>query len=136
MHHRQSGSSNNHRRNVPQPAVREIHKNAWLKRDISNEKKGTPFGRKYEKFWVIFCIHDDAEAFLEFYTEPKLGTIHKPLYAILLNACLHVSPSIIGQDNEYQFAVTLPNEVVRLVVSTWYNMFVIAKLCTNYYVYF
>lgn len=104
------------------PAVREIHKNAWLKRQTSIEKKGTPFSKKGEKLWVVFCVHDDVEAFLEFYSEPKMGTIHKPLSAISLNTCLHVSPSIMGQDNEYQFAVTLQNDVIRLTAANWEQM--------------
>lgn len=105
------------------PAVREIHKNAWLKRQTSVEKKGTPFTKKAEKFWVVFCVHDDSEALLEFYTEPKMATIHKPQSAISINSCLHVSPSIVaGQDNEYQFAVTLQTEVIRLVAANWEQM--------------
>lgn len=105
------------------PTVREIHKNAWLKRQTSVDKKGAHFSKKGEKFWVVFCVHDDSEALLEFYTEPKMATLHKPLSAISLNCCLHVSPSIVaGQDNEYQFAVTLQTEVIRLVAANWEQM--------------
>ncbi|CAG7720782.1 unnamed protein product [Allacma fusca] len=104
------------------PAVREIHKNAWLKRLSPSDKKSAPFIRKYEKHWVIFCVHDDVEAFLEFYTEPKMGAGHKPVFAVSLNSCLHVSPSIMGQDNEYEFAVTLPSQVIRLIAANWEQM--------------
>lgn len=123
-----SSTVNNHNHNhghppgsqVPIPAIREIHKNAWLKRIAQNDKKGTPFVKKYEKLWVAFCVHDDAEAYLEFYSEPKMGATHRPNSYVSLNSCLHVSPSIIGQENnEYQFAVTLPTQVIRLVAANW-----------------
>lgn len=107
------------------PAIREIHKNAWLKRFYTSyDKKGVPFVKRSEKWWVVFCVHDDVSAFLEFYTEPKMAQVHQPATRISLNKCLHVSPSIVGQDNEYQFAVNLASQgdarlIINLAASDW-----------------
>jgi len=111
---------------IPAPApvrherVREVHKNAWLKwLHTSYDKKGASLVKRSEKWWVVFCIHDDVDAFLEFYTEPKMAQIHKPATRISLAHTLHVSPSIVGQDNEFQFAVTFSSQVICLAATDW-----------------
>ncbi|PNF28907.1 hypothetical protein B7P43_G01805, partial [Cryptotermes secundus] len=99
---------------------REIHKNAWLKRLPSMDKKSTgAFPKKGERVWVVFCVHDDAEPFLEVYVDQNVAVTHKPDWCVLLNNCLHVSPTICAQEDEYEFVVTLSSDVVRFTAPSW-----------------
>ncbi|EFA11399.2 uncharacterized protein LOC660694 isoform X1 [Tribolium castaneum] len=95
---------------------REIHKNAWLKKVTSNVKK------KREALWVVFCVHDDTDAFLEMYLSNKIAVLHKPDWFIHLNEVQHVSPTICPNEQEYEFVLTLKTEVVRLTAPTWDQM--------------
>ncbi|GLH03878.1 Uncharacterized protein GBIM_09711 [Gryllus bimaculatus] len=98
---------------------REIHKNAWLKKLPTVEKRNGAFPKKGERVWVVFCVHDDSEALLELYTDQKLAVAHKPDWFISLNNCLHVSPTICAQEDEYEFVITLSSEVIRLAAPSW-----------------
>ncbi|PSN40567.1 hypothetical protein C0J52_10780 [Blattella germanica] len=99
---------------------REIHKNAWLKRLPPPDKKSTgAVPKKGDRVWVVFCVHDDAEAFLEVYLDPKMAVMHKPDWFVSLTNCLHVSPTICAQEEEYEFVVTLSTEVVRFTAPSW-----------------
>ncbi|XP_030762331.1 uncharacterized protein LOC115887133 [Sitophilus oryzae] len=99
------------------PMFREIHKNTWLKKISTNTTK-----KKREKLWVVFCIHDDTDAYLESYTDSKLAVFHKPEWFVCLNHVQHISPTICAQDQEYEFVLTLSSEVVRLAAPTWEQM--------------
>ncbi|XP_022914839.1 uncharacterized protein [Onthophagus taurus] len=95
------------------PLFREIHKNSWLtKVPTENTKK------KKEKVWVVFCVHDDNEAYLETYFDSKMAATHKPDWYVSLQHTSHVSPTICPQEQEYEFVITLYNEVVRLAAPT------------------
>ncbi|KAJ9579585.1 hypothetical protein L9F63_004770 [Diploptera punctata] len=99
---------------------REIHKNAWLKRLPIPEKKFTgAVPKKGDRVWVVFCVHDDVEPFLEVYVDQKVAIMHKPDWTVSLNNCLHVSPTICAQEEEYEFVVTLSTEVVRFAAPSW-----------------
>ncbi|CAH0561998.1 unnamed protein product [Brassicogethes aeneus] len=99
------------------PMFREIHKNTWLKRiSPANSKK------KKEKFWVVFCVHDDTNAFLETYVDNKLADFHKPDWFVSLNDVQHISPTICATEQEYEFVLTLTNQVIRLAAPTWDQM--------------
>ncbi|GIX71018.1 PH domain-containing protein [Caerostris extrusa] len=102
------------------PAVREIHKNSWLKKMPCIDKWSGKFpkAQKLEKFWVVFCVHDDKEAFLEFYENRRSAYSHMPLSNISLSKCLHISPTIVAQGNDHEFVITLDNQVIRLAAST------------------
>ncbi|KAF8789086.1 uncharacterized protein LOC129957343 [Argiope bruennichi] len=102
------------------PAVREIHKNSWLKKMPCIDKWSGKFpkSQKLEKFWVVFCVHDDKEGFLEFYENRRSAYSHMPLSSVSLSTCLHISPTIVAQGNDHEFVITLDNQVVRLAAST------------------
>ncbi|XP_042894890.1 uncharacterized protein [Parasteatoda tepidariorum] len=102
------------------PTVREIHKNSWLKRMPCVDKWSGKFpkAQKLEKFWVVFCVHDDKEAFLEFYENRRSAYSHMPLSSISLSKCLHISPTIVAQGNDHEFVITLETQVIRLAAST------------------
>ncbi|XP_071513867.1 uncharacterized protein [Panulirus ornatus] len=99
---------------------REVHKNGWLKRMPSQERRlsvMTPFSKaaKPEKVWVSFCVHDETDGWLEFYENRRSAFSHNPIHRTSLARCLHVSPSIrVHEDNDHVFAITLENEVIKL----------------------
>ncbi|KAJ8874468.1 hypothetical protein PR048_025317 [Dryococelus australis] len=95
---------------------------------LSNILVACHFARKGERVWVVFCVHDDTEAFLELYSDQKVAVTHKPDWCVSLNNCLHVSPTICPQEDEYEFVVTLrslANTAVRLPLlaaeGTWHS---------------
>jgi len=98
---------------MPSVLFREIHKNGVLKKYFSEKKSG--FQRKSERLWAVFCIHDDTEAFLEFYTEPKSATTHKPTSFVPLRTAMHISPAICGHPDDFEFAITLTTQVRLLL---------------------
>ncbi|XP_054716936.1 uncharacterized protein LOC129226358, partial [Uloborus diversus] len=107
--------------NVQQsPCIREIHKNSWLKKmPCADRWSGRfPKSQRPEKFWVVFCVHDDKEAFLEFYENRRSAYSHMPLSNISLAKCLHISPTIVAQENDHEFVITLETQVIRLAAST------------------
>lgn len=99
------------------PMFREIHKNTWLKKISSSNPK-----KKREKLWVVFCVHDDTDAYLETYTDNKLAVFHKPEWFVSLNDVQHISPTICAHEQEYEFVLTLSSEVIRLAAPTWEQM--------------
>ncbi|ENN74324.1 hypothetical protein HUJ04_012606 [Dendroctonus ponderosae] len=106
-----------HRQPFENPMFREIHKNTWLKKiSPSNPKK------KREKLWVVFCVHDDTDAYLETYSDNKVAVFHKPEWFVSLNSVQHISPTICAHEQEYEFVLTLSSEVVRLAAPTWEQM--------------
>ncbi|EEB18433.1 conserved hypothetical protein [Pediculus humanus corporis] len=105
---------------MPNVLFREIHKNAFLKRHLSDRRTGFP--RKSERVWVVFCVHDDVEPFLEIYSDQKVALTHKPEWFASLSSALHVSPTICGHEDEFEFAVTLSFQVVRLAAPSWESM--------------
>lgn len=71
---------------------------------------------------MVFCVHDDTDAFLETYTDNKIAVLHKPEWFVYLNDVQHVSPTICPQEQEYEFVLTLKSEVIRLTAPTWDQM--------------
>jgi hypothetical protein len=106
--------------NIPPFSVREVYKAGWLKGvSFPGERRGVIFGKKYERLWALFCIHDDVQPFLEFYIEPKATPSHLPIWATSLAQCMHVSHSIAVQGDTFEFVVTCREcTVLRLGAST------------------
>lgn len=98
---------------------REIHKNAWLRKLHSTEKRVGAAPKKGERVWAVFCVHDDVHPFLELYMDQKMAAAHKPDWCVSLSSTLHVSPTIVAHDQEYEFVITLPSDVVRLTAPSW-----------------
>ncbi|KAH8383763.1 hypothetical protein KR009_010400 [Drosophila setifemur] len=98
---------------------REIHKNTWLKRLTADGKRLTVGPKKSECSWVVFCVHDDTEALLEGYAEPRQASGHLPEWAVSLRETLHISHALIPNSHEFEFVVTLSNEVLRFHAVSW-----------------
>uniref|UniRef100_A0A1A9W1A3 PH domain-containing protein n=1 Tax=Glossina brevipalpis TaxID=37001 RepID=A0A1A9W1A3_9MUSC len=92
---------------------REIHKNTWLKRLTTDGKKITVGPKKSERSWVVFCVHDDTEALLEGYADPRQAPSHNPEWIVSMQDTLHISHALIPNSHEFEFVVTLSSEVVR-----------------------
>ena len=109
---------------IPPFSVREVYKAGWLKGvSFPGERRGVLFGKKCERLWALFCIHDDVQPFLEFYTEPKATPSHQPLWATSLAQCMHISHSIVQADNTFEIVVTCrESAVLRLGTGTWEQM--------------
>ncbi|XP_034485418.1 flocculation protein FLO11 [Drosophila innubila] len=101
---------------------REIHKNTWLKRLTADGKKLTVGPKKSECSWVVFCVHDDTDALLEGYAEPRQAAAHMPEWAVSLRDTLHISHALIPNSHEFEFVVTLSNEVLRFHAASWETM--------------
>lgn len=71
---------------------------------------------------MVFCVHDDTDAFLETYVDNKLAVFHKPEWFVSLNNVQHISPTICAHEQEYEFVLTLTSEVIRLAAPTWEQM--------------
>ncbi|XP_073814489.1 uncharacterized protein [Musca autumnalis] len=108
---------------VPLPPMaaqfREIHKNTWLKRLTAEGKKICVGPKKCERSWVVFCVHDDTEALLEGYAEPRQAPSHNPEWVVSLQDTLHISHALIPNSHEFEFVVTLSNEVLRFHAMSW-----------------
>lgn len=100
--------------------VREIYKNGWLKKIRQADKRSGPFAKqpKSEKIWVVFCVHNEKDPFLEYYENRRSAYSHTPISSYSLSLCLHISPTIIIQDDDHEFAVTLGSRVIRLAAPT------------------
>ncbi|XP_055679811.1 mucin-2 [Lutzomyia longipalpis] len=98
---------------------REIHKNTWLKRITSDVKKLTVGAKRSEKFWVVFCVHDDFDALLEGYMEPRMAPSHSPEWTVSLQQTQHISHALVPLEQEYEFVITLSSDVVRFSASSW-----------------
>lgn len=101
---------------------REIHKNAWLRKLSSVDKRSGAVPKKGDRVWAVFCVHDDVHPFLELYMEQKMAAAHKPEWCVSLSSTLHVSPTIVAHDQEYEFVITLSSDVVRLTAPSWEMM--------------
>ncbi|KAH8288403.1 hypothetical protein KR054_002233 [Drosophila jambulina] len=98
---------------------REIHKNTWLKRLTADGKRLTVGPKKSECTWVVFCVHDDTDALLEGYAEPRQAAGHLPEWSVSLREALHISHALIPNSHEFEFVVTLSNEVLRFHAVSW-----------------
>ncbi|ALC47449.1 CG31342 [Drosophila busckii] len=101
---------------------REIHKNSWLKGLSADGKKLIVGPKKSECCWVVFCVHDDTEALLEGYAEPRHAAAHMPEWVLSLRDTLHISHALIPNSHEFEFVVTLSNEVMRFHAASWETM--------------
>lgn len=97
---------------------REIHKNGWLRRTDKTEKE-------LSRFWVAFCVHDDAEPRLEGFVDQKQATAHSPLWAYTLRNTLHLSPTLCAtQRHDFEFCVNFSDDrVLRLAAPTYQAMY-------------
>ncbi|XP_036324477.1 mucin-5AC [Rhagoletis pomonella] len=98
---------------------REIHKNTWLKRLTAEGKKITVGPKKSDRSWVVFCVHDDTDALLEGYAEPRQAASHNPEWIVSMQDTLHISHALIPNSHEFEFVVTLANEVIRFHAMSW-----------------
>lgn len=103
--------------------TREVHKNGWLKRIPSRDKRTPPFVKppKPEKVWVVFCIHDDVNAFLEYYDSRRSAFSHRPAKSVALANCVHVSPNIVVNQElepDFVFSIALDVQVIKLAAAS------------------
>lgn len=75
--------------------------------------------QKPERCWVVFCVHDDSEALLEGYSEPRLAASHSPDWTVSLQTTLHISHALVPSEQEYEFVITLLTETVRFNAPSW-----------------
>lgn len=71
---------------------------------------------------MVFCVHDDSDAYLEAYTDNKVAVLHRPEWFVSLNVTQHISPTICAHEQEYEFVITLSSESIRLAAPTWEQM--------------
>lgn len=64
-------------------------------------------------------MHDDTFALLEGYLEPKFAPSHIPEWTISLQTTQHISHTLIPQENEFEFVITLMNDVARFNAPSW-----------------
>lgn len=64
-------------------------------------------------------MHDDTFALLEGYSEPKFAPSHIPEWTIPLQTTLHISHALVPQENEFEFVITLMNDVARFNAPSW-----------------
>lgn len=69
---------------------------------------------------MVFCVHDDTDAVLEGYADPRQVPSHAPEWLISMQDTLHISHALIPNSHEFEFVVTLSNEVVRFHAMSWY----------------
>ncbi|XP_039948521.1 mucin-5AC [Bactrocera neohumeralis] len=114
-----SGSGSAPLINTNPAQFREIHKNTWLKRLTAEGKKITVGPKKSDRSWVVFCVHDDTDALLEGYAEPRQAAAHSPEWIVSMQDTLHISHALIPNSHEFEFVVTLANEVIRFHAMSW-----------------
>uniref|UniRef100_A0A0K8U0L2 PH domain-containing protein n=1 Tax=Bactrocera latifrons TaxID=174628 RepID=A0A0K8U0L2_BACLA len=114
-----SGSGSASLINTNPAQFREIHKNTWLKRLTAEGKKITVGPKKSDRSWVVFCVHDDTDALLEGYAEPRQAAAHSPEWIVSMQDTLHISHALIPNSHEFEFVVTLANEVIRFHAMSW-----------------
>lgn len=71
----------------------------------------------------MFCVHDDFEALLEGYSDPRSAGAHSPEWTLNLQETLHISHGIIASSTEsdFEFVITLSsNQVTKFTASSWY----------------
>lgn len=98
---------------------REIHKNTWLRRLNGDGKRPSVLAKKADRYWVVFCVHDDCEAFLEGYLDPRQAPSHSPEWSLSLQTVQHVSHALVSVEQEFEFVITLSTEVARFNATTW-----------------
>ncbi|XP_058467639.1 serine-rich adhesin for platelets [Malaya genurostris] len=98
---------------------REIHKNTWLRRLNVDGKRPSVLAKKTDRYWVVFCVHDDSEAFLEGYLDPRQAPSHSPEWTLSLQTVQHVSHALVPVEQEFEFVITLGNDVARFNANTW-----------------
>uniref|UniRef100_A0A1Q3FXJ3 Putative serine/threonine-protein kinase nek3 n=1 Tax=Culex tarsalis TaxID=7177 RepID=A0A1Q3FXJ3_CULTA len=98
---------------------REIHKNTWLRRLNGDGKRTSVLAKKADRYWVVFCVHDDCEAFLEGYLDPRQAPSHSPEWSLSLQTVQHVSHALVSVEQEFEFVITLSTEVARFNANTW-----------------
>ncbi|XP_058813323.1 mucin-2 [Topomyia yanbarensis] len=98
---------------------REIHKNTWLRRLNVDGKRPSVLAKKTDRYWVVFCVHDDCEAFLEGYVDPRQAPSHNPEWSLSLQAVQHISHALVPVEQEFEFVITLGNDVARFNANTW-----------------
>ena len=64
-------------------------------------------------------MHDDCEAFLEGYSDPRQAPSHGPEWALSLQTVQHVSHALVSVEQEFEFVITLGSEVARFNANTW-----------------
>ncbi|KAL9694245.1 hypothetical protein quinque_013530 [Culex quinquefasciatus] len=74
---------------------------------------------KADRYWVVFCVHDDCEAFLEGYLDPRQAPSHSPEWSLSLQTVQHVSHALVSVEQEFEFVITLSTEVARFNANTW-----------------
>lgn len=67
----------------------------------------------------MFCVHDDCEAFLEGYLDPRQAPSHSPEWSLSLLTVQHVSHALVSVEQEFEFVITLSTEVARFNANTW-----------------
>lgn len=75
--------------------------------------------QKNERFWVVFCVHDDCEALLEGYSEPRAAPSHAPDWIVSLQNTMHISHTLVGSEHEFEFVITSQLEVFRFSAPSW-----------------
>lgn len=75
--------------------------------------------QKIDRYWVVFCVHDDCEALLEGYVEPRLAPFHSPDWIVSLQHAMHISHALVGVEQDFEFVITVPNEVHRFMAPSW-----------------
>lgn len=83
--------------------------------------------QKGERVWTVFCVHNDKEPLLELYNDQKEAGAHKPEAVIQLSPVLHISPTLCATEDEFEFVITLPSEVIRFTAPTWLALFHLFK---------
>lgn len=78
-----------------------------------------PLFQKADRYWVVFCVHDDCEAFLEGYLDPRQAPSHSPEWSLSLQTVQHVSHALVSVEQEFEFVITLSTEVARFNANTW-----------------
>ncbi|RWS11545.1 hypothetical protein B4U79_10438 [Dinothrombium tinctorium] len=100
---------------------REVHKCGFLR--LKQKSSATNATTNAAKYWVVFCVSNECEPNLEFYVERQPLNQRKNSHAVFnhsLKNCIHVSPSIVidERENDFEFAITLDTQVLRLSAHT------------------
>ncbi|KXJ78175.1 hypothetical protein RP20_CCG005334 [Aedes albopictus] len=74
---------------------------------------------KADRYWVVFCVHDDCEAFLEGYVDPRQAPSHSPEWSLSLQTVQHISHALVPVEQEFEFVITLSSDVARFNANTW-----------------
>lgn len=67
----------------------------------------------------MFCVHDDCEAFLEGYVDPRQAPSHSPEWSLSLQTVQHISHALVPVEQEFEFVITLSTDVARFNANTW-----------------